>query len=77
MSLEYLRITALNKFLCIMLIFFNLFLQTLVKELRKFGHDAKEWNMGMMSIIIGVQRREDNYLYANSDYRKGGDVGGF
>lgn len=53
------------------------FLQALIEELRKFGHNIKEWNMGMMSIIMGVQRGKDNYLYANSDYRKGGDVGGF
>nr|WBW70147.1 venom protein [Lampona murina] len=53
------------------------FPEVMVEKLRKFGHDVEEWNMGMMSIIMGVQRGEDGYLYANSDYRKGGDVGGF
>lgn len=49
----------------------------MVEELRKFGHKLEEWSMGMMSIMMGVHRGEDGYLYANSDYRKGGDVDGF
>lgn len=49
----------------------------MVEELCKLGHHAEEWNMGMMSIIMGIQRGKDGLLYANSDYRKGGDVDGF
>lgn len=53
------------------------FSKGLVDALGKFGHHTQVWNMGMMSIIMGVQRGKDGYLYANSDYRKGGDVDGF
>lgn len=49
----------------------------MVEKLQQFGHNPKEFSERMKSIVMGIHRDQDGYLYANSDYRKGGDVEGF
>ncbi|GFX95936.1 hypothetical protein TNCV_2085161 [Trichonephila clavipes] len=49
----------------------------LLAELKKKGHYLHLLGSGMLGIIMGVLRGDDGFLYANSDYRKGGEVDGF
>ncbi|CAL1296952.1 unnamed protein product [Larinioides sclopetarius] len=53
------------------------FPKDVLEDLEKMGHKLHLLGSGMLGIIMGVARGEDGYLYANSDYRKGGDVDGF
>ncbi|KAF8778245.1 scoloptoxin SSD14-like isoform X2 [Argiope bruennichi] len=53
------------------------FPKDLLEDLGKMGHKLHLLGSGMLGIIMGVIRGEDGYVYANSDYRKGGDVDGF
>ncbi|KFM77983.1 Gamma-glutamyltranspeptidase 1, partial [Stegodyphus mimosarum] len=55
----------------------NLFPQDLLEELRKKGHEIRAMDKSMVGTVMGIAREEDGYLYANADYRKGGDVDGF
>ncbi|XP_052253641.1 glutathione hydrolase 1 proenzyme-like [Dreissena polymorpha] len=47
----------------------------IIKGLKALGHNATEVSPGM-SIVQGITR-QDGYLYANSDYRKGGTPDGY
>lgn len=42
--------------------------------LKKKGH--KTDGPRASSVVIGVAVEDDGYIYANSDFRKGGDVAG-
>ncbi|GFT38492.1 glutathione hydrolase 1 proenzyme [Nephila pilipes] len=53
------------------------FPKDLLAELKKKGHYLHLLGSGMLGIIMGVLRGDDGNLYANSDYRKGGEVDGF
>lgn len=53
------------------------FPKDLLGELKKKGHHLHLLGSGMLGIIMGVLKGDDGVLYANSDYRKGGEVDGF
>ncbi|XP_035218824.1 scoloptoxin SSD14-like isoform X2 [Stegodyphus dumicola] len=55
----------------------NLFPEDLLEDLRKMGHKTHHLGAGMIGIVMGITRDKDGYLYANSDYRKGGEVDGY
>lgn len=48
--------------------------QDIIKSLKAKGH--KEANEYSPAAIVGVAVQDDDQIYANSDYRKGGDVAG-
>lgn len=50
------------------------FSQICENSLRKFGHNVTRPN-GRFNVIMGVHKK-DGRLYANADYRKGGDIDG-
>lgn len=52
----------------------------MVKQLANRGHHMSQENTRGGSVYgISVEQEDDDefYLYANADYRKGGDVAGF
>lgn len=51
------------------------FFQSIINDLAKLGHDAKEYPLGQ-SIVQGIDVR-DGLIYAVSDYRKGGTPDGY
>ncbi|KAG8177918.1 hypothetical protein JTE90_015353 [Oedothorax gibbosus] len=53
------------------------FPKDLLESLGEMGHELHTLGSGMLGIIMGIERGSDGYLYANSDYRKGGEVDGF
>ncbi|XP_054722278.1 scoloptoxin SSD20-like [Uloborus diversus] len=55
----------------------TLFPQSTLEDLRKMGHKTHVLGSKMVGILMGIARGEDGLLYANSDYRKGGNVDGF
>ena len=52
---------------------FNLF-QAIVSNMSAKGHQTFEFKGG--ATIIGISVEDDGFIYANSDYRKGGNVAG-
>ena len=44
--------------------------------LRQIGHEVTTFSIGG-SVVTGVSREEDGFIYANSDFRKAGEVDGF
>lgn len=59
------------------LVYEKLFPQDILEELQKLGHRTSLLENEMSGINVGIARGEDGTIYANSDYRKGGEVDGF
>lgn len=51
------------------------FKKDLVDALSRKGHAESQDKSG--AAVYGISVEPDGYLYANADYRKGGDVAGF
>jgi len=56
--------------------FENLADESILEGLRLRGHQLVEQD-GFGSVVVGVERREDGRIYANTDFRKAGAVDGF
>lgn len=54
----------------------NGILQKIVSGLQDIGHDTEEFGIGG-SVICGIARGDNGKIYANSDFRKAGEVDGF
>nr|XP_042908628.1 scoloptoxin SSD14 [Parasteatoda tepidariorum] len=53
------------------------FPQDILDDMKKKGHELKKLGENMLGIIMAVARDESGQIFANSDYRKGGEVDGF
>ena len=55
--------------------YFFLF-QTIIDGLREIGHETTRFGTGG-SVVCGISREDDGFVYANADFRKAGEVDGF
>ncbi|KAK7082763.1 hypothetical protein SK128_003095 [Halocaridina rubra] len=54
----------------------NGILKDIIEGLEKIGHETDEFGVGG-SVICGIARGNNGLIYANSDFRKAGEVAGF